>query len=192
MAYQLNLERYAEMDDLEAQKVDDWTPRVPWMPPKVLADLFEAYAGAVYEEYGWNFTAHWLSTLFRPLIEKANEDYLKNPVVVPRYPRKGTYVTHKRLTNVTIQLQFNDFLESRSAKFIATVEPALLALPKGTKFIFEANGDIATDCNLVEIAIHLVNFWVCEIFMTLYPQNRDALYRAAHLVSVRNVSSSIS
>lgn len=183
LTYQLHLEEFAELDDSEAQKVADWNTQAPWPPPKVLADLFEAHIGAVYEEYGWDFTKDWLSTLLRPLIEKANEDYLKNALAPPRYPYQWTYVTHERLTSPTIEVRFYDFLESRATSLASTAEPTLLLLPKDTKFIFGVYGDILIDSGTVEIAAHLVKFWVCEICMTLYPHNRDALYRAPHLIS---------
>ncbi|KAJ3563362.1 hypothetical protein NP233_g8988 [Leucocoprinus birnbaumii] len=166
LAHQLHLQRYAVLDGFESRRAADWDTKAPWKPPKVLADLFEAYVGAVYEEHGWDLTKDWLSTLFRPLIEKANEDYLRNITVPPRYPNKGTYVTHERLASPTIETEFYKFLESRAPKIVSTAEPALLMLPLSTKFIFGANGDIATDCDVVEIATHLVKFWSITLLVT--------------------------
>jgi hypothetical protein len=153
-------------------------------PPKVLADLFEAYAGAVYEENGWEFTKQWLSSIFTPLIGKANNDYLRNAKLLPRYPDKGTYITFERSYSTTIHVKFHEFLESGISKLVVMAEPVLSALPKSIKFVFGTNAEIGADCDKVEIATHLVKFWVCEIFMSLYPKTREALFKGPHLASV--------
>ncbi|KXN82371.1 hypothetical protein AN958_02628 [Leucoagaricus sp. SymC.cos] len=184
LGYQLHLDTCAELDDSEGRKVVGWSPYDPRPPPKVLADLFEAYAGAVYEEYGWDVTQQWLSTLFKPLIEKANEDFFMNRSrISSRLLSRGTYATHERLSRPAVEANFGRFLEARAKKIATMAEPAMQALPRSTKFVFGPNGDIVTDCDRVEIATHLVKFWICEIFMTLYPEDCQASLNRSHLIS---------
>lgn len=169
------------MDDINLKRVADWSPRYHTSPPKDLADLFEAYVGAVYEEHGWDVTKDWLETLLKPLIGKATEDYLERPRTTPE---RGVYVSHELLDDLEHQEKIYDYLEFRAKNFVTVAEPALCALPQSTKFVFGANGDIGNDRDMVEVATHLVKFWVCQIFMSLYPENRKALFKGPHLASV--------
>ncbi|KAF9444198.1 hypothetical protein P691DRAFT_678068 [Macrolepiota fuliginosa MF-IS2] len=182
LAYQLHLHRKARLDDIDSEDVFGWGPQHYTSPPKALADLFEAYAGAVYEEHGWDATKEWLETLFTPLIEKATEDHLKQSVL-PGYLTQAIYISHELLDNPVHQEKLHDYLEFKAKQFLTMAEPALSALPQSTKFVFGAKGDIGNDRDMVEIATHLVKFWVCEIFMSLYPENREALLKGPHLVS---------
>lgn len=189
LAHQLQLHKTATLDVGVREDLDGWSSQQTHPPPKVLADLFEAYAGAVYEEHGWDVTTNWLVALFSPLIGKATQDYLNLKQQTPMtYLHRDLYVSHDLLDNLEHQEKFHDYLEFRADKFMTAAEPALSALPQSTKFVFGANGGIGNDRDRVEIASHLVKFWICEIFMALYPENREALLKGPHLISVRHLS----
>ncbi len=176
------------LDVADGEDVDNWSPQQNRSPPKVLADLFEAYAGAVYEEHGWDVTTAWLANLFAPLIGRATEDYLKQRTQIT-FLHRDFYVSHDLLDNLELQEKLHDYLEFRAGKFVTMAAPALSVLPQSTKFVFGANGGIGNDRDMVEIATHLVKFWICEIFIALYPENREALLKGPHLISVRHPSS---
>lgn len=75
IAYQLDLHKSAHLDQRDDFEVTEWNPRHAISPPKALADLFESYAGAVYEEHGWERVMDWLKQIFTPLLKPATEDF---------------------------------------------------------------------------------------------------------------------
>ncbi|KIP05636.1 hypothetical protein PHLGIDRAFT_58342, partial [Phlebiopsis gigantea 11061_1 CR5-6] len=76
ISYCLRLHEHAELLSSDRSSVDDWDPNLSKeAPPKVLADLFEAYAGAVYEQHGWQKLFRWLERIFKPMMKLATADY---------------------------------------------------------------------------------------------------------------------
>lgn len=181
MAFQLGLDKKARLDDADFESLRNFSPRYNVSPPKALANLFEAYVGAVFEEHGWNLTKDWLEILLKPLIEKAGEDYLDKPQTSLI---QGVYVSHRFLHKVEHHQKFFDYIEPRAEDFEIMARPALFPLPQGLKFVFGPKGDIGNDRNVVDIATHLVKFWICRAFMSEYPENRKAYLKAPHLISV--------
>lgn len=181
MAFQLGLDRKAHLDDTDLKSIIDFSPRYSISPPKALADLFEAYVGGVYEEYGWNITKDWLEILLKPLVEQATEDYIERPETSLI---RGVYVSHKLLHKVEHHQKLFDYIEPRAEDFEIMAGPALFPLSQGLKFVIGPRGDIGNDRNMVDIATHLVKFWICQAFMSEYPENRKAYTKAPHLISV--------
>ncbi|XP_006455220.1 hypothetical protein AGABI2DRAFT_121157 [Agaricus bisporus var. bisporus H97] len=180
LAFQLGLDRKAHLDDADLKSIIDFSPRYSISPPKALADLFEAYVGAVYDEHGWDLTKDWLEILLKPLVEQATEDYIERPETSLI---RGVYVSHKLLHKVEHHQKLFDYIEPRAEDFEIMAGPALFPLTPGLKFVFGPRGDIGNDRNIVDIATHLVKFWICQAFMSEYPENRKAYTKAPHLIS---------
>lgn len=155
----------------------------------MLADLFEAFVGAYCLERGWAALLLWLEPFFRPLVELATEDFLQShrdtcwaPLHVSNWwrQRDGGSISQ---TNYQKLLQFFD----RQRHLLAsTSSVAVDAIPLSTKFIFSADGELVNDCDRVEIAHHLISQWICNAYVSIFPENRRATARAAHLATVRS------
>ncbi|KAJ7481491.1 hypothetical protein FB451DRAFT_1030541, partial [Mycena latifolia] len=78
LAYWLELDKYAALSPEDAHAIEGWSPRLTRnAPPKVLADLFEAFVGAYSLERGWAALLSWLEPFFAPLVAIATEDFLR-------------------------------------------------------------------------------------------------------------------
>ncbi|KAJ7130277.1 hypothetical protein C8R44DRAFT_850268 [Mycena epipterygia] len=187
LAYWLHLDKYAALSPEDAHAIQAWSPRRKRNPPpKVLADLFEAFVGAYCLERGWTALLLWLEPFFRPLVELATEDFLQSHRNTCRAPlhvsnwwrqRDGGSISQ---TNYQKLLQFFD----RQRYFLApTSSVAVDAIPLSTKFIFSADGELVNDCDRVEVAHHLISQWICNTYVSIFPENRRATARAAHLAT---------
>ncbi|KAJ7028687.1 hypothetical protein C8F04DRAFT_1237358 [Mycena alexandri] len=45
------------------------------------------------------------------------------------------------------------------------------------------DGELVNDCDRVEVAHHLLSQWICNVYITTFPEIRPATSRAAHLAS---------
>ena len=183
MAYQLGLHEHARLDLLDLFQVQDWKPECCVSPPKPLADLFEAYTGAVYEEKGWNVTFQWLQSLYRPLIAVATEDFYNSSPSIPAHWHASPMIPEDSYC----QEMLLDYLNNKGEFFRSSAQEALDALPPSSIFIFASNGTLANDCDKVEVADHLIRYWICSIFVHLNPEMQQATAKAAHLVTVRRI-----
>lgn len=185
LAYQYRLHEEAIFNYHDDNEVKEWDPRHSLAPPKALADLFEAYVGALYEENGWNTMMTWLTALYKPLIQVATEDFLQKGGDATR-PLTESKSTKLLLAEVAgCQTRLLDYLNFKGPTLIESGQAALDALPPATQFFFSSDGSLVNDSDRAELATHLINFWICKIFIRVYPQLLQATYRGAHLITVR-------
>lgn len=180
LAYQLRLHEHARLDLHDLIQVQDWNTQCPVSPPKPLADLFEAYTGAVYEEKGWAATFEWLQDLFEPLIAASTEDFHNTEPNIPAHWHSPPMVPEESYC----QQMLLEYLITKGEFLASSAQETLDALPPSSIFIFASNGSLGNDCDKVEVADHLIRYWICSIFVKLNPEMQKATAKAAHLVTV--------
>jgi hypothetical protein len=182
LAYQYGLHEKAIFNYHDDIEVKNWHPRYNFAPPKALADLFEAYVGALYEEQGWDTVMTWLIALYKPLVEVATEDFKRNNDSARSSPESKSF--DPLLAEVVVfQERLLDYLSFKGSHLVDRGQEALDALPPATQFFFSSDGSLANDSDKAELATHLINFWICNIFMRVYPQLLQATYKGAHLIT---------
>lgn len=182
----MHLHDKAEIDTQDQLAIEQWMPQSPDHPPKVLADLFEAYAGAVYIQSGWNKLESWLRKLFSPIIRSVTGHYwvTSSPTQIFGQP------THAITSRVTVpetrsRGKLLDYVEFKRDSLRIQGLHAIDTLPESTKFRFDAEGRLREpDIGRVEVAIHLLNMWICQVVIKLWPEYHAATARAAHMLSV--------
>jgi len=184
IAYQTILHAEAIFGFHDKKRVKDWRPEDDVVPPKALADIFEAYVGAVYEEHGWDIVYGWLQTLYQPLIKIATEDFLaKTLLPIPDNGSKSIDDMPREL--VVYQARVWDYLYFKRSFLTEHGVISVDALPPSTQFLFSPSGELVNDSDRAEVAINLINFWICKIFMRVFPHLLEATYKGSHLVTVR-------
>lgn len=182
LAFCLHFERHAKFDDEDALEVDAWNPQSSKRAPKALADLFEAYAGAVYMQHGWKRVMHWLSLVFEPIIKVATHDYWYHNL--PNYMCGDRFFGDNPMTP-RLQDKFLDFLEYKRDFLVEKCSPAMEALASDTRLVFSVKGELEEPhCEEIETAIQLLNFWICDMTWKIWPQYHHATVRAPHLATV--------
>ncbi|KAF8810482.1 hypothetical protein BYT27DRAFT_7221989 [Phlegmacium glaucopus] len=140
LAYQYGLHKEAIFNYHDDNEVKNWHPRHNLTPPKALADLFEAYVGALYEEHGWDTTMTWLTALYKPLVEVATEDFLQRNGDSAR-PLPESKSTEPLLAEVVVyQERLLDYLNFKGPNLVESGQAALDALPPATQFFFSLDG----------------------------------------------------
>ena len=181
IAYQLDLHKDAHLDQRDEFDVAEWSPRHTISPPKALADLFESYAGAVYEEHGWERVMDWLKQIFTPLLKPATEDFDRRSDTGRKF-FDSWQSADQELQDY--QERILDYLEFKSKFLTEAAQSTLDALPASTQFIFSKDGSLGIDADKAELGTHLVNFWICKIFIRVYPHLHQATHKGAHLITV--------
>ncbi|KAJ6590971.1 ribonuclease III domain-containing protein [Mycena vulgaris] len=187
LAYWLHLDKYAALSQEDAHAIKSWSPRRKRDgPPKVLADLFEAFVGAYCLERGWSALLSWLQPFFEPLVKIATEDFLrchrdtcKAPFYVSNWWRhRGGGSISQRMYQKLLQ-----FFDRKQGSLTSKGRVAVEAIPLSTKFIFSADGELMNDCDRVEVAHHLISQWICNVYVSMFPENRHAIVGATHLAT---------
>ena len=126
----------------------------------------------------------WLTALYKPLVQLATEDFLQRSHLARPLPESKS--TELLLAEVVVyQARLLDYLNFKGSNLVERGQVALDALPPATQFFFSLDGSLANDSDKAELATHLINFWICKIFMRIYPQLLQATYKGAHLITVR-------
>ena len=175
----------------DEKEVEDWTPWSVKRPPKVLADLFESYVGAVFVHYGWSKLRNWLEKLFVPIVKAATGDYwLKvspDQLLGPCRPLR-----HKSdAPENEMQAQLLDLIGAERTKLRSDASPVTNFLPKSTPFkLDQTTGKLQEPfLGKVETAVQLINMWICQAMIRQWPEYQTARARAAHLFSVSGIFS---
>lgn len=160
LGYQLGLGQQARFSGSDARNVvDSWKPSETSRPPKALADLFEAYVGAVYKEKGWIATFSWLKCLFQPLLLAATNDFSRDEPRVPDSWIRAEFYDEYPLAHDSL----SEYLKGHPL-IVDDAQESLQALPPSSIFFFNRTGHLANDCEKVEVATHLIDLWICRIF----------------------------
>ncbi|KAH9942047.1 ribonuclease III domain-containing protein [Amylocystis lapponica] len=185
LGFYLKLHAHAHLSAQDNKIIDSWNPLCPEAPPKVLADLFEAYAGAVYIQHGWQRLSSWLSALLEPIVRRATGDYWLSArpeqiFGIPAHPAHTLPCPETRSQGTLL-----DYVVFKRNWLAEQGTNAVRALPRGTRFRFEKKGWLcAPDCERLEVAVHLINMWICRIVIGLWPEYHQATSKAAHILSV--------
>ncbi|TFY79500.1 hypothetical protein EWM64_g4516 [Hericium alpestre] len=180
LSFYLRFHEHATLDEQDFHAFDDWNPQSNIPPPKVLADLFEAYCGAVYLQHGWRKLERWLDVLFRSIIQVATGDFWYSEL--PRSMR-GRAPTSGKLEESRFQSKLLDFLEFKRDMITKRGQPIKDALPSDTqiKIADESLKELHHDDS--EISVQLLNFWICKIIIRIWPEYHEATARATHLAT---------
>ena len=185
IAHGLRFDEHAELTHEDRKSVDKWNPCSSTRPPKVLADLFEAYAGAVFIQHGWRRLRCWLEPIFKPIIKLATADYW--------FARSGDEIfgdsSERHWRNERLAPQIEDkvlnYVYFKREFIEAKGQEAVDMLPSGTSFCFDRMGRLQEPyCDHLEVATHLVNMWICRIIIQLWPEYHFAKAKAAHMLTV--------
>ena len=183
LAFYLRLDQHAKLNSQDARELDEWNPQSSHHPPKALADLFESYAGAVYTQYGWKKLEQWLRPLFDPIIKAATKDFWDKDLFNDAC---GRCMASGRKPEPSVQSKFLDYLEYKRDFLLDKINQAVDTLPASTQFTFATDGLLEEPhCDDIEIAIQLLNMWICKVFITTWPEYHRATSKASHLASVR-------
>ncbi|KAG6907604.1 hypothetical protein DXG01_008222 [Tephrocybe rancida] len=170
IAHQLRLPQHARarLDPGDRRAAEAWSRRQSGSPPKLFADLFESYTGALFLRHGWHYTHAWLRKVYAPIIAAAARDALTTTEVAPsRWSAPDAQPWTKRT-----QWSFEDFMEERSLELKEATKAVMQALPKS---------EVST--RREEVGMQLLKLWICELALSVYPELRGARERGAHFLS---------
>ncbi|KAJ3512342.1 hypothetical protein NLJ89_g3577 [Agrocybe chaxingu] len=153
IAYQLGMHQEAILGHHDKKEVKAWLPTSKESPPKALADLFEAYVGAIYEEQGWKVVIKWLTALYKPLMDLATEDFLNRPDPTRPIPDRPSEEPQEI---VVYQGKLLDYLEFKRASLVESGQEAIDALPSGVQFFFGIDGNLMNDADRAEWITRLI------------------------------------
>ncbi|KAG6849705.1 hypothetical protein H0H93_006088 [Arthromyces matolae] len=170
IAHQLRLPQHASarIDRKDRWAAEDWSREQLGSPPKLFADLFESYTGALFLRYGWHYTHSWLKKVYSPITAAADRDALLTTDVAPRkWSAPDTHPWSQKS-----QWAFEDFIEERGPDMKQAIKAALQALPRS---------EISP--RREEVGMQLFKLWICELSFRLYPELHCARGRGAHFLS---------
>ncbi|KAL0946073.1 hypothetical protein HGRIS_012346 [Hohenbuehelia grisea] len=182
IAYRYGLHQMFIYDEVDAKAIQNWTPSLVTHPPKALADSFEAYVGAVYTDHGWDSCMAWLKNLFEPMVKHCTEDYL----IRPQFHLLSFHfrADDARFADPALLRVFLRQLDFYQRRFSSHKDELLAALPDDVSFVFDYRGELATrSANRTEVGVHLVQFWICQIFLSRWPSYFQASRLSAHLIT---------
>jgi len=190
LAHQLRLHEHASLEPEDKESIAGWSPKGDIVPPKAMADLFEAHVGAVYVEKGWQAVLNWLTNLYAPLVPAAECDFLG------RHPGSNDVRLMQQFNGQPEILDFQkrlvDALTLSASTLIRKAQELIRYMPSSTVFSFDNKNGLANDSGLELVGIDVINLWVCKICLQLSPGILRATTHAAHLMTVRCLSKSSS
>lgn len=178
LAYYLHLDKHALLSEKDTRDIQGWNHDSSNVPPKVLADLFEAHAGAVFLDHGFPRLKRWFRDVFEPIIKEATRDYWYSSFT-KESSRSGHSSTFKGES--ATQGKLLDFLEFKRDSLRSDVHKARDSLPSNTRFTFDKGRMQEPDCDRLEVATHFINLCISKIIVRVWPQYRHAKSKAAHL-----------
>ncbi|GLB39883.1 hypothetical protein LshimejAT787_0703930 [Lyophyllum shimeji] len=175
IAYQLRLHRHARLDPTDRLAADSWTPARAHPPPKLFADLFESYVGALYTHHGWTFTHAWLRRVYTPVLAAAARDVFFS---TDDHALPARWLAPNALPwRSSVQRAFEAFMDSRRERLRKGAEETLTSLPR-----VSVSGD--AEATRVEIATQLLKLWICDIAQRVFPELKSATQGGAHFLSM--------
>lgn len=98
--------------------------------------------------------------------------------------RPGVHTLHS-YPETRSQKELLDYVERKRELLRSSGRVAVKVLPEATVFKFDNNGWLEEpDCGRLEVAVHLINMWICDIVVDLWPEYRHATAKAACFLSV--------
>jgi hypothetical protein len=78
-----------------------------------------------------------------------------------------------------------DYIEFKRSSLVEGGRKLLEPYMDGIVFHLSKDGELAvSDTSYIELAVHLMNFWTCQVIVGLYPEYHFAKAKTAHLLSV--------
>lgn len=180
IAYSLGLHRKAALTASEKADIDAWDPHSPGRPPKVLADLFEAYVGALYHERGMPAVKKWLDRLFDSLDSAASKDLASELRTAPETPSGSrTRGGNCWVTQEEIEL-LEDFIWEKRDDLRRRCSGFLDSLPKD--FFIVTNK--TPDSLRLELGDALLKLFIANQIVLQWPWYFHALNGAPHTATV--------
>lgn len=192
LSFYMQLHQNAELEVVDERAIEEWLPQSPTSPPKVLADLFESFAGAVFVQSGWDKLESWLRKLFGPIIKEVTGHYW----LTTSSDQIFGHPTHPLSSRSTVpetrsQGRLLDYIEFIRAELLDRGSALLESLPPSKRFNFGAGGRLQEpEIDDVEVAIHLLNMWICHVVIEVWPKYHKAKAKAAHMLSVGRLTCS--
>ncbi|EMD37057.1 hypothetical protein CERSUDRAFT_51627 [Gelatoporia subvermispora B] len=186
LAFCLNFHKDAKFDECDAREVQDWNPFCGNAPPKVLADLFEAYAGAVYIQHGLPRLRRWLEDLLEPLILVATADHWLSASPESFFGAPMQYKPpYDPVVETRRQSMLLDYMEFKMNHLTRHGKPLKNALPQEVKFNFDSKGCLKDPSGeRLEVATHFINMTICKITINTWPGYVRARSKGPHLFTV--------
>ncbi|KNZ81140.1 Ribonuclease 3 [Termitomyces sp. J132] len=170
IAHQLRLPQHASVrfDSADRCAVEAWSRCKLGSPPKLFADLFESYMGALFLRHGWHYAHAWLKKVYEPLIAAAARDAFSTTEVAPLLWSVPDAPPWPEQT----QWAFEDFIDEREAEMREAIKVAMQSLPRSE-----------VSSRREEVGMQLLKLWICELAFGVYPEIQSARDRGAHFLS---------
>ncbi|KAG5652513.1 hypothetical protein H0H81_004785 [Sphagnurus paluster] len=158
----LNLHAHASLSPADAHAIQNWSPASSSStPPKVLADLLEAYIGALYTSSDWGPTYTCLRAVYAPVLAAAARDVIftaapRAHIVPPRWRAPDALPW-----SAYIQHVFLAFIRTRAEQMRTSWEAAL-GVRKNARAVLLGGED-------EEIGEQALKLWVCDAAMQTVP-----------------------
>ncbi|KAI0080426.1 hypothetical protein K474DRAFT_254773 [Panus rudis PR-1116 ss-1] len=191
LSYHLRLHERAKLDARDLSGLGQWDPSAAESPPKVFGDLFEAYAGAIFIQYGWDKLKDWLQRLFDPIIKAATTDFWFSSSPEKILGIRKVSLKYKPYTPETkTQAKLLDYVEFKRSVLSSQAQSLLDALPPSIALKFDSRtGKLQEpDVDKAEVAGHVINMWICQIVVYLWPEYHEARAKAAHMLTTSRES----
>ena len=185
IAYSLRLHRdgYVMLTEADEDAIFRWDPMYGNRPPKVLADMFEAFVGTVYVKHGFCKLKPWLDRIFKPVIKVATGDYLANNCPSSLFGEPRRYPLDP--LNVSTQARLLSRVKLDLEEIKGKCKRGVDGLPPKTKLDFITHGRLqGEEIENTDLAGYLIDLWICDVALELWPQYQQARTRGAHLFSV--------
>ncbi|KAG6901735.1 hypothetical protein C0995_008389 [Termitomyces sp. Mi166 len=127
IAHQLRLPQHASvrLDSVDRSAAEAWSRCKSGSPPKLFADLFESYTGALFLRPGWHYTHAWLKKVYE-IITAAARDAFSTTEVAPLL----WSIPDAQPWPQQIQRDFEDFIDEREAEMQETTKVVMQSIPR--------------------------------------------------------------
>ncbi|KAG6876977.1 hypothetical protein C0992_011160 [Termitomyces sp. T32_za158] len=170
IAHQLRLPQHASvrLDSADRRAADAWSACRSGSPPKLFADLFESYMGALFLRHGWHYTHAWLKKVYEPIVAAAARDAFSTTEVAPSL----WCISDAQPWPQQIQRAFEEFIDERKAEMQEAIKVVMQSLPRPE-----------VSSGKKEVGMQLLKLWICELAFRVYPEMHSARDRGAHFLS---------
>ncbi|KAK7683760.1 hypothetical protein QCA50_013136 [Cerrena zonata] len=194
LARALGIDKDAKLEKNDRWCNDSWYLALKESPPKVTADIFEAYVGAIFIQHGLHAASDWLQTLLTPVIKAANKDFTHEygiGNISPSYPEPKTETKlpwGDKVPETDAQAALSDFLRNRDMwswlrEFGKVALDSLPSKEDGFRFRFSKGMLQGPSRDRIEVGERLLDLWVCQICTHEFPEYYMATSRAPGLVT---------
>ncbi|KAG6856716.1 hypothetical protein H0H87_001505 [Tephrocybe sp. NHM501043] len=120
ISHQIRLPQHAcaLLDPGDRRAAEAWARSQSGSPPKLFADIFESYTGALFLRHGWHYTHAWLRKVYAPIIAAAARDvFITTDVATSRWSKSDDQLWPQRA-----QWTYEDYIEEHGAEIKETTK----------------------------------------------------------------------